>query len=281
MVFLRQSHKPRLQAITMQKVFVQGILIIAVFFAAFFGMSQIDWMTIFHVEENRKNTEEKLGELFWDNYRRTEEVVTNDRVINSIDSLLNHVCKKNNIDRETIHMHILDKDEVNAFVLPGGHLIIYTGLVLDSDNQEEVLGVIGHELAHLELNHVMQKLVKEVGLSALLTMAGGRNSSEAITSAARLLSSSAFDRNFEKEADLKAVDYLIEADVDPEPFADFLYKMSTREKSIAYQAWISTHPESEERSKYVVEYFKGKDFKKKPVLHPDSWERLRDALKDE
>jgi beta-barrel assembly-enhancing protease len=264
----------------MEKVLGQGFLIVAIFFASFFALAQIDWMTIFQVEQNKKDTEEKLGELFWETYRRSEEVITDDRVISTIDSLLNHLCKKNEIDRETIHLHVLDKDDVNAFVLPGGHLVIYSGLVLDSDSQDEVLGVMGHELAHLQMNHVMRKLVKEVGLSALLAMAGGRNG-DVVASTARMLSSTAFDRSFEKEADLKAVDYLIEADVNPEPFANFLYKMSSRENSIAYQAWISTHPESEERSKYVVEYFEGKDFKKKPVIDTATWEKLKDSLKDE
>src|SRR5688572_1767604 len=132
----------------MEKVLGQGFLIIAIFFASFFGLAQIDWMTILHVEQNKKDTEEKLGELFWDTFRRSEEVITDDRVISTIDSLLNHLCKKNEIDRETIHLHILDKDDVNAFVLPGGHLVVYSGLILDSDSQDEVLGVMGHELAH-------------------------------------------------------------------------------------------------------------------------------------
>ncbi|MCX8473257.1 MAG: M48 family metalloprotease, partial [Sediminibacterium sp.] len=97
-------------------------------------------------------------------FKKTEEENKNTHVVNSIDSIVTHICKSNKIDRETIIVHVLNKDEINAFALPNGHLIIYSGLIHNSDNQEELTGVISHEIAHIELNHVMKKLVKEIGL---------------------------------------------------------------------------------------------------------------------
>ena len=80
----------------------------------------------------------------------------------------------------------------NAFALPGGHLVLYTGLINASDNFEEVTGVIGHELAHIELNHVMKRLVREIGLSALISMTTGESNPQVVLETAKLLSSSAF-----------------------------------------------------------------------------------------
>ena len=101
-------------------------------------------------------------------------------------------------DREIIKVHVLNKDEINAFALPNGHLIIYSGLINNSGNQEELTGVICHEIAHIELNHVMKKLIKEIGLSVLISMTTGKGGSEIIKETAKMLSSSAFDRKLEK-----------------------------------------------------------------------------------
>lgn len=91
---------------------------------------------------------------------------------------------------------------MNAFSLPDGHLIVFSGLILNSDSPEELAGVVGHELAHIELNHVMKKLVKEVGLSTLISLITGNSGSDMIKETAKTLSLTAFDRNLEKDAAL-------------------------------------------------------------------------------
>ena len=176
---------------------------------------------------------------------------------------------------------MLNKDEINAFALPNWHLIIYSGLIHNSDNQEEFTGVISHEIAHIELNHVMKKLVKEIGLSVLISMTTGNGGAEIIKETAKMLSSSAFDRNLEKEADIKAVDYLTTAKVNTEPFANFLYKLSDKEhEAPKYLTWISTHPDSRERAAYIVEYNKDKLTDYKPILSNETWEKFKVKLKD-
>lgn len=95
-----------------------------------------------------------------------------------------------------------------------------------------------------------------------------------------MLSSSAFDRNLEKEADIKAVDYMLNANVNPEPFADFLYKLSeTEHESTKYLTWISTHPDSKERAEYIIEYSKAKGTEFKPILTNETWGKLKITLK--
>ena len=83
----------------------------------------------------------------------------------------------------------------------------------------------------------------------------------------------------EKEADLKAVDYMIKAKINPENLANFLYKLAENENNItAYLTWISTHPESKERSKYIIEYAKNKSKKFKKIITNSSWETLQKEI---
>src|SRR5690606_8652338 len=122
-----------------------------------------------------------------------------------------------------------------------------------AENPEELIGVIGHEIAHVELDHVMKKLIKEIGLSVLVSMTTGRSGSEVIKETTRILSSSAFDRSLEKEADLKAVEYLAKAGIAAHFFADFLNRLAKDEdKTSTYLSWISSHPDSKGRSEYIL-----------------------------
>jgi predicted Zn-dependent protease len=265
----------------MKKIIIQGVITILLFIGTWYALTQIDWVKVFEVQKVTDKTEQKLGELFWEVFKKTEEENKNTHVVNSIDSIVTHICKSNKINRETIKVHVLNKDEINAFALPNGHLIIYSGLIYNSDNPEELMGVICHEIAHIELNHVMKKLVKEIGLSVLISMTTGNGGAEIIKETAKMLSSSAFDRNLEKEADIKAVDYLTTAKVNPEPFANFLYKLSSKEhEATKYLTWISTHPDSKERAEYIIAYSKDKLTDYKPILSNEMWEKLKEELKD-
>lgn len=265
----------------MKKIIVQALIIIGLFFATWFVLLQINWVTIFKIEKITDKTEEKLGELFWEIFQKTERENVNPFVVSSVDSIVTKICSANKIDRELIKIHILNKDDINAFALPNGHLIVYSGLILNADNQEELSGVISHEIAHIQLNHVMKKLIKEVGLSVLISMTTGNGGSEIIKETAKLLSSSAFDRNLEKEADIKAVDYLVEASINPEPFANFLYKLSDKEnEATKYLTWISTHPESKERAEYIIEYSQNKKVAYEAILTMETWSKMKEKLRE-
>lgn len=264
----------------MKKIIIQGLITIALFFVTWFVLIQINWVTIFKVQKITDTTEEKLGEMFWEVFQKTERENKNQFAVSSVDSIVTKICSANKINKELIKIHILDTDDINAFALPNGHLIIYSGLILNSDNQEEMSGVICHEIAHIELNHVMKKLVKEVGLSLLISMTTGKSGSETIKETAKLLSSSAFDRSIEKEADIKAVDYLVKAKINPEPFANFLYKLSNNENEVPnYLSWISTHPESKERAEYIIEYSIDRKVNYEAILTNGTWNKMKEELR--
>lgn len=265
----------------MKKAIIQGIIAVLFFFGTWSALTQIDWINIFKIEQVTDKTAQKLGELFWDAFKKSEKEIKNSQVVNAVDSMVTHICKENKIDSHKLKIHVLNKDEINAFALPNGHLIIYSGLILNAANQEELAGVISHEIAHIALNHVMKKLVKEIGLSVLISMTTGNSGIELIKETAKILSSSAFDRSLEKEADIKAVDYLVKAKINPEPFADFLYKLSDGEhEDTKYLTWISSHPDSKERAEYIIEYSKGKLTDDEPILSNETWDKLKVALKD-
>lgn len=263
----------------MNKIILQGTLTFLLFLGIWFSIKEINWMDALHIQETTESTEEKLGEVLWDAFSNGQKECKNYQIISGLDSIVSHICKANNIEREPIKVHVLLGSDINAFALPGGHLIVNGGLIKNTEQQEELIGVICHELAHIQLNHVMKKLVKEIGLSVLVSIAAGNGGQEIIKEAVKLVSSSAFDRGIEKEADIKAVDYLINAEINPEPFANFLFKISDDDKhEVKYLSWINTHPDAKERAEYIVEYSKNKTAIFKPVLSDSTWVNLKNEV---
>jgi predicted Zn-dependent protease len=263
----------------MRNLYIQGFVIVLLFFATWFVLTEINWISILKVEQVSKKTEEKLGDLFWELFNKTEKEIKNENVILPFDTILSRICDSNGIDKSKIKIHIVRSDEINAFALPDNHLIIYSGLISASENEEEISGVICHEIAHMKMNHVMKKLIKEAGLSAIISISTGNSGSEIIKETAKLLSSSAYDRKLEKEADLKAVEYLIKSNISPEPFANLLSRLGDTQTQIESRlAWISTHPDSKERAEYILEKSGNTKRNYQPVLMIGTWEKLQGDL---
>ena len=258
----------------MKKLIFQGLISLVLFFACWYLLSQVQWLKIFKVERLANKTEEKVGDMIWSAIKASDQVVYDKVVTGCVDSIFAHICQANNIDVDDIHIHVMMDEEVNAFALPDGHLIVNTGLIKASKDEAALAGVMAHELAHIQKGHVMKKLIKEMGLSTVLTMTSGGAGSEVLKEMLSHISSSAYDRTLEKEADIQTCNYLIKAQVDPNSFADFLYNLGSEDAAAAYLNWISTHPDSRERGEYILEYSKGKFKDSKKIVSKSAWENM-------
>lgn len=266
----------------MKRILLQGLLLLFVFFGLWFTFSSVDWMGIFRVEKISRKTEKKLGDLVWDFYKKSKSEITDKNLVTPIDSLVQAICKANNIETSRLKLHLIKSEEVNAFALPDQHLVINSGLIESCKNESELSGVIAHEIAHMQSHHVMKKLVKEMGLTAILSISTGGVASDMVKEIVQLISSSAYDRKLEKEADTKAVDYMVKTGINPFPFADFMERMAEKdEDNPSYFKWISTHPESLERAKYIRELAQKKSKEYKPVLTKGTWEQMQEDLKNQ
>ena len=264
----------------MEKVIIKVVISIALFFGVYFGLQQIDWMTMFEVKQTTESNEEKFGEIVWEFIKNTEDIIVDGPVTKPIDSLITVICDANDIERSKIKVHIVQNQEVNAFALPNSHLVIYSGLITESKNEAELCGVLGHELAHMQLDHVMKKMVKEIGLATIVTMTAGNNGGQVIMESLKHLTSSAYDRNLEEEADIKAVDYLVNAHIDPVQFSNFMYRLGSESEGISkYLDWVNTHPNSKERAEYIITYSLSKhDMEFDNILSDESWALLKESL---
>jgi beta-barrel assembly-enhancing protease len=234
----------------MGKIIVKGFVLMALFVGIWIGVSQVNWVKLFRVQQGVSTISSefgKLGDLYWKYFKGQHEEVCDTIVIQRLDSLLNHICTENGIDTASIKLHIVSDSDVNAFSLPDGHLVINTGLLEVAQSDDEIGGVLCHEIAHIEKDHVMKKLIKEIGLATLMSNATGGNA-DFMFESIRMLSSTAYDRKMERKADLEAVNYLHEAKMNPDGLVVFLKKLDSLNASgIRIPTWISTHPDNVER----------------------------------
>lgn len=151
------------------------------------------------------------------------------------------------------NVYLLNNDTtLNAFATPGGYLYFYTGLIKFLENEAEFAGVVGHEIAHSAERHSTNQLTKVYGLQVLLSVVLGENPGQLAEIAAGLasgLSTLAFSRNHEYEADEYAVRYLYPTSYDPRGVAGFFEKL---EGASPVPEFLSTHPSPENRVEEIM-----------------------------
>ncbi len=227
----------------------------------FFSMSQVNYLDRFSLLIEQSQLEEKLGELTLQTFDLQNENVNNQEAIALVEMIKTELCLANQIPPESIQIYLYENEDVNAFAIPNRQIIVYSGLIDFCENHQEIAAVLAHEMAHIEHNHVMKKLGKEIGLAAIAMMIGGNAGVEAIGNITKVLSSTAYDRAYEKEADKTAVNYLQNTNIHPNYFKHFMLRLSENQPEfLESMYWISTHPDSKDRAKWIDSYSTNKDY---------------------
>lgn len=249
-------------------------MMVLIFLGVWFLLSRVDYLGSRTAQSIGKETEEKLAGLFLKQLDFQYNKVRDQELLSVIDEIHQRLCEANGIDPESIRIHVYHSPTVNAFVIPDRNVIFFTGLLKYAENAEEFTGVLAHEIAHIEKNHVMKRLVKELGLGFLLTMAGMDGTSEAIRNALRILGSAAYDREQEREADSYGVTYLANADIDPVHFSNIMMRLASEHGSVTQiMQWMSTHPDSRERAAEILRLREEMEFEAIP-LYDGNWAEL-------
>lgn len=162
--------------------------------------------------------------------------------------LLQQVAKKG----VHVDIYFVNDPSINAFALPGGKVVIQSGLIQHAESWEEVLGVMGHELAHVTERHHARGIISNLGLYAILSAFFGDFSAIAGTmvSLGGDLASLANSRGYETEADNAGWDYLIKGKIHPRGMIAFFETLEKQHKGVAmsgYLSFLSTHPDTKER----------------------------------
>lgn len=140
----------------------------------------------------------------------------------------------------------------NAFALPNGQIVLLDGLV-QALTDDQLMVVLGHELAHVRERHSMQALLRQMGLLAVAGVALGDFSTVAAASMAGLQGLS-YSRDAEREADAEALRFMASAGLPPRLWAEVWQRFAQEEArgGGGLPPWMSSHPTTEERQRLVA-----------------------------
>lgn len=147
---------------------------------------------------------------------------------------------------------VFDDDAANAFAMPGGKIGVFTGIFKVADTADALATVIGHEVAHLTENHVMERARKGAltdWMKLIGTSATGLG--DMVSAGTDVLVGLPFDRRQESEADLVGLEYMAAAGFDPRSSL-YLWKNMSQLGQGAPPEFLSTHPSDDRRMADLV-----------------------------
>lgn len=164
------------------------------------------------------------------------------------------VCDRKDID---YHFKVLEEEEVNAFALPGGFIYINKGLIEKTVSDDELAGVIAHEIGHVVARHSIKKLQAITGYSILRILTsqipntGGQAGNAADYAFTEILLG--YGRDDELLADQLGTRYLLAAGFNPRGMISFLEKLQEvhRRKPAQPKTYFKTHPYVPDRIRTV------------------------------
>lgn len=141
---------------------------------------------------------------------------------------------------------IRDDSTQNAFCAPGGYIYVYTGLIKFLRTEAQLIGVLGHEMAHADRRHTTQLLTQAYGLQTLIQLITGKEDPGLLAQIAGQLVLLSFSRDHERDADNHSVIYLCPTTYRASGAADF-FEYLTQQGTVTPPAFLSTHPDPGER----------------------------------
>lgn len=198
-------------------------------------------------------------------------------------TLVNDYFKTLNVKGEyDVKITVVDYDEINAFAMPGGHIVIYSGMLKLMRKHEELASVLAHEYAHIHYRHSLRALARSMGNYALLSLVIGDFSgvSGLLIENADNIRSLQYSRELETQADAYAFDLLQSKKMNPEGiiwlFESLKKAQNEQEIKIDIPEFLSSHPETQNRIKSIKAMLRNsKQTYKEQEVQQEIWGRIK------
>jgi Zn-dependent protease with chaperone function len=188
------------------------------------------------------------------------------------DAAVAALVKRLDPGKHPVDVYIANIPIPNAVALPGSKILLFDGFIAQAESPDEVAGVLGHEIGHVRERHVMQALLREFGLSILLS--GANTVGNTLAGMAGM----SYSREAESAADAYSRKRLAAANISPAGAAAFFERMRKMDplgenETLGY---LASHPASSARARaFTTAVEKGHDYDE--ALTPAQFKALSDA----
>ena len=211
-----------------------------------------------------KNTEAQVGRSIMRQIRASGEVVEDPQITEYINDIGHRIAAYANNGSQDFTFFVIDDPNINAFALPGGYIGVHTGLLEATRSEDELAGVLAHEVAHVTQRHIARAihansrqsiLNTAIMLGAILAGVAGGASGNVVQAGIAVAQGTAaqqqinFTRNNEYEADRVGISALAESGFDPRGMGSFFEVISRGGGAPEYRVpeFLRTHPVSSAR----------------------------------
>jgi hypothetical protein len=201
------------------------------------------------------NWEIGMGKQYSMEIEKSSHLVTDPVVVEYVNRVGQNLVK-NSDAKVPFTIKVLDTDEINAMALPGGFFYVNSGLILACDSEDELAGVMAHEISHVIAHHAAREMTRmnymQIGSVPLMIFTQGTWTGYGIYEASQLavpLTFLQFSRQFEAEADYLGVQWMYKAGYDPQGMVSIFEKLDALEKHKpgALSKAFSDHPATGDR----------------------------------
>lgn len=163
------------------------------------------------------------------------------------------------------HFKVVENKEVNAFSLPGGYIYVYEGLVKFAESDDELAGVLAHEISHAAFRHVatLQRESQKFQLATLpailiAVFSGGQTGGDVVmlSQLVNMAKGSGWSQEAELAADYGSFQYLQHTQYSPVGMLTFIERLARAQSTLESVDWgiFRTHPPSRERAEALTRY---------------------------
>jgi len=218
-----------------------GILFIAIFF-----LFHILFFCLIRFAPS--NWEEFLGEQFFKSFKEKEkEVVAPHKKEKQANKVFEKIAAHYQGKSPQLKFYVISSPEENAVTLPGGVILVFTGLLDQVRSENELAMIVGHEIAHVQNKDVSKRLSLGVAMTFLALIFSGDDFASGIVGLSSQMSGLSFSRTQESEADRVALGLLNSAYGNISGATDFFDRMSESENDLIPAEYLRTHPYSQTR----------------------------------
>lgn len=195
--------------------------------------------------------EASMGERVHQEKRRDPGFVNSPTYVNPLTRVARNLVRHADRNDLTWRFAVLDTDEVNAFAAPGGYVYVTKGLMDMVGSEDELAGIVAHEIGHIDKKHAVKSMRRNGGLAILIGGLGlwDKTRDYAVPAGiAAYFAGLKFSRDDEFEADAHAVDLTHKAGYDPNGLVTFLERINRGSSSASrITKYFSTHPPTSDR----------------------------------
>lgn len=221
------------------------LVVVGIYYALVSGVSGLALQFI------SPKKEAELGKMIYSSLMENEKIDTA-----ATDLLQKFASDLKLSEQYTLQFTVVDANEVNAFAIPGGHIVVYKGILQKMRKPEELVALLGHESTHVNERHSLRNMLQEMTGSFMLSMVFGDLGSigGAIAGRANALRSLSYSRGLEEEADEKGMERMLKNKVNPNGMVNLMDRLKEAEKDIHLPGFLSTHPLTTERKANALNF---------------------------